>query len=786
MGLIENPGNSLSKDQGFVGASIDLDRPADVTLIKKVIIAYNDTVLNARGNFEEEYKEFFPQSKNQNLLQITETLKNTLIRNNNEKAIKLEVLTKAIPIAETLRYKLIGESINGQDFVRTGVYLGSDGALISSSLEANFELIVNTKYLHIYVLPAIDITRENFIVTSSNNKTLGLADIVDLSVSIGVSTFSTASFSLKNDLNKYEFVTNPLKKGRTIFSADDIIVVRLPSIDYQMTNKNLYEGLETSFVGFVNDIRVTDRPTSHTININCEGMTKRLRFSRAITKQALGVDDAQASMMPLSAFSFPFSADVNSASQLVKHLIVNSSLTQINEDTDLKQKVSLFEQFFRKYNSYEDEKFFLSRGAEGYKVLANMREDIQRIKDNKKYRYFLDSKDLDNSNDAKIYNNETSLYPINSGFKIPVCSISGTSQKAYKLIFAQWEMWVAEWTQVNKLIQEMADTINFVFFDSENGMIKFEQINVSLEHLKKKQILNLKKSDSDTIKANKNIDAMKMKNAFFIKEMWIKDRTILDGTSEIVNIITILGAAIQEGIADWNKYGSRATIKNNKLIKKHGPIMGPTISVLNLINSKSCLAYGKALLDRMNKKSASNANLRLVGNASIKAGFYCYIEEKNSLFYIEKVNHSYSVGGNYDTELELSYRREPILKVDNDAVPELLKANEKTNDNTINFEKIKQKLNSDFNDSLPFNSKIRRDLLTKVKKASFDMGYEDSEISSCYTEENLESHYFNGFIWEHTIETDFSKYTNYIFNENTILKNIEIDFSDKNNFKFRC
>lgn len=772
MGYIQNIPNSLTNNGGFIGASIDLDRPAEVILIKKVKIDYEQSIEDANKSFQSEYSEFF--NKGIPEPNIAETLGNTLIRNNNEKAIRIEVLTKAVPITQSKKYNKLGESIVGYGFQRTGVFLSNNGYKEDTESSADYEIIVNTKYRYIYILPAIDITRENYIITSRNNSALGISDITDITVTIGTSSFSTANLSVKNNLNKYEFITDSLKKGKTIFSADDIVVVRLPGIDYQMTDKDLHEGLETSFVGFVNDIRLIDKPAGHVVNINCEGMTKRLRFTRVLTNQALNPGDAQAAIMPISAFSFPFHDKTADASYLVKNMMVYS-MTDINENIELKPKINEFNLEYEKYNSYDDNEYKNNSQANA-EIVANLRKKIEELKEKKREEYF---KDVQNEKDTRIYNNEKTLAPIKNGFKIPICMVTGTTQKAYKLLFAKWQMWIAEWQQANKLIQDIANTVNFMFYDSENGIIKFEQVNISLEHLKRKIPFKINENDTAQEKENKKNEAIKMKNAFWIKDMWIKEREILDGTSEIVNIITVTGQAVAEGHPNWEEYGARAVIKNNKLIKKHGPIMGPLISILDLRSPQACFAYGKSLLDRINKKAASNANIRLVGNANIKAGYYCFIEDKNALFYIERVVHNYGVGGSYETEIELSYRREPILRVDNENCPNILSSVEKTKDSTINFMKIKEKLDKE--GEMTFDNVLGNsleELLKKTKDSLKNLGYIESEIKNVYTTESLKYHYFNGFIWEHTIETDFSQFAKYIFDTNTYIKQIEQDVSN--------
>lgn len=765
MSIIKGTQNSLSKDSGFVSASIDLDRPAEICLVKKVNIPVGKTVLEAREIFKAEYKEFL-DSENSNFLQdFKETLGSKLLRNNNKKAIRLEFLTKVVLKEDSLNYDFLSAPKLGTEFRKTGVYLDINGFSVLNKSEAVYEVVVNSKYLNIYIVPAIDITRENYILTSKNNSQNGLADITDISVEIGVYSFSTANFSLKNDLEKYEFVTDPLKKGKSVFSADDIVVIRLPGIDYGMVNKDLLQGLETSFVGYVNDIRRLSKPASNTINITCEGMTKRLRFSRAITKQALNSDDAQAVMMPISAFSYPFSADVANASELVKNLVI-SSVTDINETKLLKELINEFNIEFEKYNSYEDKEKLTNRGTENSKKIKELRDKIDNIKKSLLSSYYTSVADSNNESDIEVYTNNSKILPILGGYKLPICLVFGTSQKAYKLIFGQWEMWLAEWSQVNKLIQEMADTVNFAFYDSENGIIKFEQLNVSIEHLKKSVKSKISSYDSALTTYNKKNDSIRRRSAFWIKDIWIKDKSVLDGTSEIQNIITVVGSAVMEGQPDWNKFGARATIKNNRLIKKHGPIMGNPQTVLNLRTSQACFCYGKALLDRMNRKASSNAVVRLVGNANLKVGSYCYLESENSLYYIEKISHSLSIGGSYDTQIELSYKREPVLRIDEDTAPWVLSRSEKSDNKTLNFIKIKDKLNAEngFNNIFN-NSERKRYLIIQIKKKMLDLGYTEKEIESVYTVDSLKFLYFNGFIWEHTIETDFSSYAERVYEQ---------------------
>lgn len=71
-----------------------------------------------------------------------------------------------------------------------------------------------------------------------------------------------------------------------------------------------------------------------------------------------------------------------------------------------------------------------------------------------------------------------------------------------------------------------------------------------------------------------------------------------------------------------------------------------------------CAPYAVALLNRA-RRDIIKASLTIAGNEYIQAGEVIYIEDRDLLFYVEKVNHSLDIGGRFVTSMSLTYGHNP-------------------------------------------------------------------------------------------------------------------------------
>jgi hypothetical protein len=179
----------------------------------------------------------------------------------------------------------------------------------------------------------------------------------------------------------------------------------------------------------------------------------------------------------------------------------------------------------------------------------------------------------------------------------------------------------------------------------------------------------------------------------------------------------------------------------------------------------------------MNRKALSTANVTTIGKSEIKIGKYCYLESENALFYIEQITHAYSVGDKYTTSLTLSYRRNPVLKLTTNNSGFL--ASTTTDNDEFNHQVVKTFLDAiDYTESnswYKISPSACFKTLNSIKKNMKNLGYQESFVNSMYNTNNLQDFYFNGYIWEPTIETDFSKMTSTNIIKTEKLKKIEMN-----------
>lgn len=94
----------------------------------------------------------------------------------------------------------------------------------------------------------------------------------------------------------------------------------------------------------------------------------------------------------------------------------------------------------------------------------------------------------------------------------------------------------------------------------------------------------------------------------------------------------------------WRRYGFR----------EHGAINLPIISNPDT----QCAPLAVSLLSRQ-RANILRASIGIVGNEYMQVGDVVYLEDRNLLFYVESVSHSFTFGGTFSTTMNLTYGHKP-------------------------------------------------------------------------------------------------------------------------------
>jgi len=703
-------------DGALVQNMVALDRDVDVFVIKQL--------KTSRLEVDTEYKEF--------------TLKYQEFLSTIRGALDYVLTRNAVILQPIISYS------PGNAFVPIAS-VGTDASVKP--------LFANARYIDVIALGIINLARPAWTVRVQSSKMNGIEDVLSVSCRISTTGVGTASISIKNDTDKFTFKKNSLLAGRTIFEPDDIVVVRLPDKDNQPHN---------SFVGFVNAVERQRAPAQNIINLECEDVTKRLRFSRTAIRKALIDRDPEAQFASLSAFIFPWVQGEGGGAEAVQKVVSNVTalaMSTINDLPNLVNTINTYTTLFKKRNFFSTEPNPTQKGpgvvgSSGNELASELqaaRKSIETERSNSINQY-IDTPPSQTvwkiiAGSASVYRNTKSLVTAQSAnfYKKPIMVIEGTDQPAYQIAFRNgFDLWMSEWKETNKLIQEFANVIYFEFFSNEDGIIRFRPINLGLSHL---------------VTSDLNV----------IKDTDVYRETTYENNSDIANIAVVVGNWKQRFGSGLDAIGIFGYIKDNRLIKKYGEKMLNLQPVIGLTTNASLNVWATSVLTRINRKAYAGGSVEIVGNSQIRVGSYVYLQGTNALYYVDSIEHSVSPGQRYTMRLNLTYRRLPVFDL------ALLLSQRRIPSGFAPTQDAQravavQSLNYDIKQNGRITIMQGSDIMLAYAGVTAFLktdGYSEDEIQRIYNPKgsssptdiaaNLQLFYYNGYIWEFGVDIDFAK-----------------------------
>lgn len=94
------------------------------------------------------------------------------------------------------------------------------------------------------------------------------------------------------------------------------------------------------------------------------------------------------------------------------------------------------------------------------------------------------------------------------------------------------------------------------------------------------------------------------------------------------------------------KYGQRFFTYSNPVIRVGGG------------NKNNIVAYAKSLLQRI-LAGQYQGQITITGRVELEPGYPIYLPERNRIYYVETIDHSFDFGGSFQTTIHVSYGRKP-------------------------------------------------------------------------------------------------------------------------------
>lgn len=647
----------------------------------------------------------------------------------------------------------------------------------------NTNVFINDNYISILKCPLLDYTKLAYVFQTTLNYNLGISDCISFNCQLNVHQPSNCSISLNNFNHKYNFtyeddLINHNDIYKSVFDTDDIVILRTTKradkkykeqkfIDIYSNGVDDY--FKTVFTGFINNVNesINWQSRSQTININCQGPSKRISYSRLITGQATTDKDQSTAIIPISCYSIPqaqgpdgkFTIDNES---IIKNVIVRT-LTSVDNIPACHSARYNFESNFNKLYNNENNNNEIGKNIQNYRKKYN--EAIEKNFENFCFK--------DETNGfIEIYKN---IFKKNNREDfLPIFRIVGTNQPGCQYAFNSFQqMFVANYETVYQFIKKIAENLEFNFYDDQYGVIHFELMDTDLFHLY---------DENDPNNFTQVISFSKEQN-----------------TDSINNIMPIYGNFEWAGLGEGQSLGLGAVVRDPYLIKKYGERPMSPRNIVGITEKKACERYGKNLMEKMNRK-INSYSLSLIGDPSIKLGKYGYLKDFKKLFYVESLKHQYTAGSSLVTTLNGSYERLILLdvidaidnpfKVFNISEPDFKHLDDKEK-RYAKFLYIKNKLNQslqnlsiiDYKFALTFifigaNLGNLRDKLIAELKRNF--GYknatkaEDERLIKLYSNKNLPFLYFDGYFWMHNFESN-------LYEQASSIQQLEIEKRKKKN-----
>jgi len=698
------------------------DRSFDVIVIKQIPPTRSD-LSTAIQQFNAKYAEFL-----------------TTVRNKLDFVIQ----RKEVILQELLSVK------NSTGYFP--IYLNT--SQFGTTETTDFSLLYgNARYIDTIALGIVDLTRPAWMVRVRSSKIDGIEDILSASVRLSVSGTGQASITIKNDLDRYCFRNNDLLLGKTIFEPDDIVVVRLPDRD---------ANLNVCFTGYINQVQRNRAPAQNTITLECEDVTKRLRYSRVAIQKALLDRDQQAHFVPLSAFVFPWVQGEGGEAEAVQKIISSVgvlALSTIYNLPDLSANVNQYNSLYKERNVFSVQPSFSTAipGVVGVDTkgieeqIGVLRETIEkdRLGFTELYIDLRDSVGM-SAKGVKVFKNTkaTVLAQEENFIKKPVMIIDGTNQPAYTVAFRNgFNLWMSEWKEANRLCHEFANTVNFEFFANEEGIIRFRPVNTTLSHL------------------------LDPTDVHILHDYNIYQQNTYEDNTEIASVAVATGDWKVRLGTSLDSLGIFGYIKDNRLIQKYGDKMTSLQPVIGLTTNAALNVWASSVLNRINSKAFAGGSVEVVGDSRYRVGTYVLLESNNMLFYIDSIEHTISPGGSYRVRLSLTYRRMPVYDV-----AQLFASQVGTSIGTLYraTTESKRTLARNFLDSDVAKNKT----FTRLTPLSINLsyrnvvanlendGYSADELQHIYNPTNsfaspklassLSLFYCAGYIWEFGVDIDFN------------------------------
>lgn len=500
-----------------------------------------------------------------------------------------------------------------------------------SDFDDYYYIVASNQYVKVIDTTKLDISSayKQLSKSKSYDSVLPTNDrVISVNVSQNLSAPWSATVVLDNTADL--FYLNDVKDGAdTIFQEKDCIFE--PNDEVKIYMSDWGGEVHCVFTGLINKIQDTDDGLVKKINLFCEDNIKKLSLNRTNASPSLDANEAEGDDIT----PFTYSWQDKKFNEVIR-LILGRTYCNVLKDPSVLLSVA------STLNSLKGNPQVKSiNRSEYFKIIKNA----------------IDAKILSNSYIDVISKDNQEVYYIGYECKLElgiakrgkvVFVVSSLDQPAWGLTInsGSYDFLISDWKSNDQIIQKIAQETFFEFFADEEGIIHFRPSNLILPKLPTgSSYVGLKDKILNNYILTKD------------KEVYVRNFNKQIDDRALFTDIVVSGAYIEGSIT--HEMLKTLVIGPYSYRRKYGVRMMPQESKIGLTDIPPLKTYGELKLWRQNA-AFNTASIDFELNSNIVPGNPMYVENWESVWYIDSVSHSFTAGGEGSTEVSLTYKRKPI------------------------------------------------------------------------------------------------------------------------------
>lgn len=465
--------------------------------------------------------------------------------------------------------------------------------------------------------------------------------------------------------------------GSYVLNQQNVCVIE-PNDEINIYMSDWTGNLNAVFTGLVSSVSLADDGLNKTVNLQCDDMFKKLSWTYKVVKASFDTEEAFGTTLNIYEQNY---ANLP-MSEVIKYLLGEAVCDIYKRDTFLldavkcyiqnkegDKNVSLSKRIQQEIDKYiEKEKLpkELAKGKVGTTQTVAGRTFVTGTKGVSEnnvisligYKCTIDYKNLLTATTQAVAGQtfvtgyKVTPVPMTDYKKGDIAfKISGMEQPvwAWTINSGSFDFLFSTFKRNDTFIREIANIVAYEVFADVCGIIKFRPPNFTLPRRACYKNKEFSQAYNDYI-TNYIVSQD-------LEEKYFTNITTTRNDNAIYTLIEVSGSFVENNIS--NPFMRAKAYAGQQYINKYGIRMMSPVSRVGLTTPEACVRYGELLLWRQNKNYELGSATCIL-NSNYTVGMPIYINKHVAVWYIKRVEHSFTAGQLCTTTITLGYKRVPL------------------------------------------------------------------------------------------------------------------------------